>query len=169
MLSFLSGTDIFGKYKLVSDEMVTLRADITSLERQRGFLHRLQELRTEIRALTEERGHLQTQIEADVEKQNSDQNTCSRRSACSLAIVEDVIDRKALLSVSPNEAGHLEFKVRSDESGNATSAISIHLCKLLCTPSRWFCCARTWTTNILASSTMTACSSPWMIVRRKTY
>jgi len=57
MLSFLSGTDIFGKYKQVSDEMVTLRADITSLERQRGFLHRLQDLRTEIRALTEERGH----------------------------------------------------------------------------------------------------------------
>lgn len=53
--------------------MVTLRADITSLERQRGFLHRLQELRTEIRTLGEERGHLQTQIEADVEKQNSDQ------------------------------------------------------------------------------------------------
>jgi uncharacterized protein YydD (DUF2326 family) len=37
MLSFLSGTDVFGKYKQVSDEMVTLRADITSLERQRGF------------------------------------------------------------------------------------------------------------------------------------
>jgi hypothetical protein len=34
---------------------VILRADITSLERQRGFLHRLQELRKEIRALTEER------------------------------------------------------------------------------------------------------------------
>ena len=55
-LSFLSGTDVFSKYKQVSDEMVMLRADITSLERQRGFLHRLQELRTDIRALTEARG-----------------------------------------------------------------------------------------------------------------
>jgi uncharacterized protein YydD (DUF2326 family) len=52
MLSFLSGTDVFTKYKQVSDEMVTLRADITSFEHQRGFLHRLQELRTDIRALT---------------------------------------------------------------------------------------------------------------------
>jgi chromosome segregation ATPase len=50
-------------------------ADITSLERQRGFLHRLQELRKEIRALTEERGNLQAQIEANVEKQNSDQDS----------------------------------------------------------------------------------------------
>lgn len=135
MLSFLSGTDIFGKYKQISDEMVTLRADITSLERQRGFLHRLQELRTEIRTLTEERGQLQTQIEADVEKQNSDQN--SLFSAIRLffsEIVEEVIDRKALLSVSPNQAGHLEFKVDIlDERGNATSADLGHTYrKLLC-------------------------------------
>ena len=75
MLSFLSGTDVFSKYKQVSDDMVTLRADITSLERQRGFLHRLQDLRTDIRALTEERGRLQTQVEADVEKQNSDKSS----------------------------------------------------------------------------------------------
>lgn len=135
MLSFLSGTDIFGKYKQVSDEMVTLRADITSLERQRGFLHRLQDLRTEIRALTEERGHLQTEIEGDVEKQNSDQG--SLFSAIRLffsEIVEEVIDRKALLSVSPNQAGHLEFKAEIlDESGNATSAhFGYTYRKLLC-------------------------------------
>lgn len=135
MLSFLSGTDVFGKYKQVSDEMVTLRADIAYLERQRGFLHRLQELRAEIRALTEERGHLQTLVEADVEMQNSDQN--SLFSAIRLffsEIVEEVIDRKALLSVSPNQAGHLEFKAEIlDESGNATSADLGHTYrKLLC-------------------------------------
>jgi uncharacterized protein YydD (DUF2326 family) len=135
MLSFLSGTDIFGKYKQVSDEMVMLRADITSVERQRGFLHRLQELRTEIRALAEERGHLQTLIEADVEKQNSDQNSLFSSIRLFFSeIVEEVIDRKALLSVSPNQAGHLEFKAEIlDESGNATSADLGHTYrKLLC-------------------------------------
>lgn len=135
MLSFLSETDIFGKYKQVSDEMVTLRADITSLERQRGFLHRLQELRGEIRVLIEERGHLQTQIEANVEKQNSDQNSLfSAIRVFFSEIVEEVIDRKALLSVSPNQAGHLEFKAEIlDESGNATSADLGHTYrKLLC-------------------------------------
>lgn len=135
MLSFLSGTDIFGKYKQVSDEMVTLRADITSLERQRSFLHRLQELRTEIRAQTEEYGHLQTQIEADVEKQNSDQNSLfSAIRVFFSEIVEEVIDRKALLSVSPNKVGHLEFRAEIlDESGNTTSADLGHTYrKLLC-------------------------------------
>lgn len=134
-LSFLSGTDVFNKYKRVADEMVTLRADITSLERQREFLHRLQELRTEIRALSEERGHLQTQIEENVEKQNSDKTSLfSTIRLFFNEIVEDVIDRKALLSVSPNHKGHLEFKAEIlDESGNATSADMGHTYrKLLC-------------------------------------
>ena len=74
-LSFLSDTDIFNKYKQIANEIVTLRADITSLERQRGFLHRLQELRAEVRSLNEELGHLQTQIESDVEQQNSDKDS----------------------------------------------------------------------------------------------
>jgi uncharacterized protein YydD (DUF2326 family) len=134
-LSFLSGTDVFSKYKQVSDEMVTLRSDITSLERQRGFLHRLQELRTDIRALAEERGHLQTGIEADVEKQNSDKTSLfSTIRLFFNEIVEEVINRKALLSVSPNQLGHLEFKAEIlDESGNATSADLGHTYrKLLC-------------------------------------
>lgn len=135
MLSFLSETDIFGKYRQVSDEMVTLRADITSLERQRGFLHRLQELRADIRAMTEACGHLQTQIEVDVENQNSDPNSLfSLIRVFFSEIVEEVIDRKALLSVSPNQVGHLEFKAEIlDESGNATSAdLGYTYRKLLC-------------------------------------
>ncbi len=56
VLAFLSSTDVFLKYKKVSDDMVTLRADIEMLERQKGFLHRLQELRAEIRTLKDECG-----------------------------------------------------------------------------------------------------------------
>lgn len=134
-LTFLSGTDVFSKYKQVSNEVVTLRADITSLERQRGFLHRLQELRTEIRTLGEERGHLQTQIEANVEKQNSEQESLFSTIRLFFSeIVEEVINRKALLSVSPNKEGHLEFKAEIlDEAGNSTSADLGHTYrKLLC-------------------------------------
>ena len=134
-LSFLSGTDVFAKYKRVSDEMVTLRADIMSLERQRGFLHRLQELRAEIRTLTEECRHLQTQIEADVEQQNTDKTSLFSVIRLFFSeVVEEVIERKALLSVSPNQSGHLEFKAEIlDESGNTTSADLGHTYrKLLC-------------------------------------
>lgn len=124
LLSFLSSTDVFNKYKEVSNEIVSLRADITALERQRGFLHRLQELRGEIRTLNEDLGHLQTQIESDVEEQNSDKRSLFSSIRIFFSeIVEEVIDRKALLSASPNQAGHLEFKAEIlDKSGNATSA-----------------------------------------------
>jgi len=135
MLSFLSGTDTFNKYKQLSNEMVTLRAEITSLENQRGHLQRLQELRTEIRALTEGCRYLQEQIEANVEKQDSDQESLFSTIRIFFSeIVEEVIDRKALLSVTPNQAGHLEFKADIlDESGNATSAGLGHTYrKLLC-------------------------------------
>ena len=135
MLAFLSATDIFSKYKQVSDEMVGLRADITSLERQRGQLTRLQELRTEIRTITEDLGQLQIQIEADVEQQNSDKKSLFSTIRIYFSeLVEAVIDRKALLSVSPNKEGHLDFKADIlDESGNATSADMGHSYrKLLC-------------------------------------
>jgi len=135
ILSFLSETDALGKYKQVTDEMVLLRTDITSLENQRRHLHRLQELRAEIRALVEEREHLQAQIQADVEKQNANpESLFSIVLVFFNEIVEEVIDRKALLSVSLNKAGHLEFKAEIlDESGNATSADMGHTYrKLLC-------------------------------------
>ena len=135
ILGYLSDTDAFHKYKAIADEMVTLRASISALDRQRGFLHRLQELRTEIRTLTEDRGHVQTQIEADVEQQNADRNSLfSTIRVFFSEIVEDVIARKALLSVFPNRMGHLQFKAEIlDEDGNATSADRGHTYrKLLC-------------------------------------
>lgn len=135
MLSFLSDTDIFSKYRHVSDELVTLKADIASLEKQRQFLHRLQTLRTEVRALLEEKGQIQLRIESDVEKQNSDSGSLfSSIRVCFSEIVEEVLNRKALLSVAPNQYGHLDFKAEIlDESGNSTSADLGHTYrKLLC-------------------------------------
>ena len=135
MLAFLSATDSFVKYKRVSGELVTLRADIETLERQRDFVHRLQQLRTEIRSLAEEKIHLQTEIEADVEARSADKD--SLFSSIRLyfnEIVEEVIDSKALLSVGVNQQGHLEFRAELlDEAGNATSADRGHSYKkLLC-------------------------------------
>lgn len=135
MLSFLSGTDVFAKYKQVTDGLVTLRADIASLERQRGFLRRLQELRGEIRTLSEESTHLQSQIEANVEAQSA--NNASMFSSIRLffsEIVENVIAHKALLNVFVNKDGHLEFRAEIlDDAGNATSADLGHTYrKLLC-------------------------------------
>ena len=134
-LSYLSETDVFAKFRQISNELVTLKTDIATLERQKEFLHRLQGLRADIRKLTDERGKLQAQIEADVEAQNSENTSLFSRIRLFFSdIVETVIDRKALLSVSPNKEGHLEFKAEIlDESSNATSQDLGHTYrKLLC-------------------------------------
>lgn len=134
-LAFLTESDSFAKYKRLSNDMVTLRADIEALERQRKFLHRLQELRTETRNLTEAISHLQSQIENDVDAQSADEHSLfSQIRLFFNDIVEEVLDRKALLSVSVNNKGHLEFKADIlDETGKATSAGHGHTYrKLLC-------------------------------------
>jgi len=59
-----------------------------------------------------------------VEKQNADSKSLFTSIRLFFSeILEEVIDRKALLSVSPNKEGHLDFKVEIlDESGKSTSA-----------------------------------------------
>lgn len=134
-LAFLSNTEVFTKYKKLSNELVLLRADIEALERQKKHLHRLQELRAEIRILTDQCSHLQSEIESDVEQQNSEKTSLFSQIRLYFSeIVDDVINRKALLSVSPNKEGHLQFKAEIlDESGNSTSADMGHTYrKLLC-------------------------------------
>lgn len=134
-LSFLTGTDPFAKYKQLTDELVSVKTDIAGLERQRSFLHRLQELRTKVRTLAEEKEHLQSQIEEDVERQNADKvSLFSSIRVLFNDVIEEVIDRKALLSVAPNSNGHLEFKAEIlDGAGNVTSADLGHTYrKLLC-------------------------------------
>ena len=135
MLAFLSGTDVFAKYKQVTDDLVTLRTDIATLERQRVFLRRLQELRTAIRTLSEDSTHLQSRIEANVEAQSADNNSFFSSVRLFFSeIVEDVIAHKALLNVFVNKEGHLEFRAEIlDDAGNSTSADLGHTYrKLLC-------------------------------------
>lgn len=134
-LSYLSETDIFIKYKLKSENLVQLRADILALERQKTFIQKLQRLKNEVRALGEEIAALQVKIESDVEKQNSDPSSLfSKIRLYFNEVVERVVARKALLSVSANQYGHLEFTAEIlDEAGNATSAdLGFTYRKLLC-------------------------------------
>jgi uncharacterized protein YydD (DUF2326 family) len=134
-LSYLSEQDIFVKYRTVSDELVVLKADILDFERQRVFLSRLQDLRSEIRTAEKEKVDIQKQIEEDVERQNAIKTSFFNRVRQFFnEIVVAVLDRRALLSVSPNALGHLEFSAGIlDDTGRATSADAGHTYKkLLC-------------------------------------
>lgn len=134
-LSFLNGTDIFLKYRQESDELVTLKADIVSLLRKREYIHHLQELRTGIRAIDEEKGHIQTKIERNVDAQHSSGGSLySTILRYFSEIVQEVIYLPALIDVTANKLGHLKFEAEIlDESENSSSADDGHTYrKLLC-------------------------------------
>ncbi len=123
-LQYLSDSDIFQKYKTIGNELVVLKADVIALERQKEFIYKVQELQKDIRILHDEKEQIRIRVEEDVAKQNSDAHSFFSTSRLFFSgIVEEIIDRKALLSVSVNQQGHLEFKAEIlDESGNTTSA-----------------------------------------------
>jgi uncharacterized protein YydD (DUF2326 family) len=134
-LAFLTGTDTMGKYKRLSADLIALTADIVVLERQRAALHRMTELRAEIRTITEGKNHLQTAIESNLEATNADhEGLFSKIRIFFSEFVEEVLSRKALLSIRVNKAGHLDFNTEIlDEGGNASSADRGHTHrKLLC-------------------------------------
>ncbi len=123
-LAFVSETDVFAKYKHVTDELVTLRTDIAMLDRRRSFLRILNDLHPQVRSVSEELGHLQIRIEQDVEEQNREKTSLFSKVRLYFSeIVEAVSARKALLSVTLNQHGRLEFRAEIlDESANSTSA-----------------------------------------------
>ncbi len=134
-LEYLSDTDIFSRYKLLSNEMVSLKSDIETLSRQRSHLQRLQELRNEVKKLIGEKDLLQVDIESDVADKNAnDESLFSKIRIYFAEIVSEVINRNALLSVTVNTYGHLQFKAEIlNESGQSTSADAGHTYKkLLC-------------------------------------
>lgn len=133
-LSFLSETDVFDKYKRVTDDLVNLKATIKSLENQRRSLQQLQALRSQSRLLEDEKERLRHCIEVDVEKRTTEEGLFRSILLFFNEIVEEVIDHKALLTVATNKIGHLDFKAEIlDESGNTTSAdLGYTYRKLLC-------------------------------------
>lgn len=135
ILSFLSDQDIFHKYKIISNELVALRSEIDLLSQKSDSLRRLKELRSNIRTLSEQKNKLQELIEADIESQSS--NSKSTFSFIRLffnEIIKEVIDRTAILTVSVNQEGHLDFNAEIlDKSGKSSSANLGHTYqKLLC-------------------------------------
>ncbi|WP_400160190.1 DUF2326 domain-containing protein [Arthrobacter sp. BPSS-3] len=135
LFSFLEGSDTLAKYKEVSGQVILLRADISSLERQRDALNEIVHLRQDLRQIQDRKNQLQTAIEQDVRAQAG--NSSSRYQEIQRyfdGIVHSVLDEHALLSVSVTSTGSLEFSADIvDSTGSATSASrGFTFKKLLC-------------------------------------
>lgn len=135
LFNFLEGSDTIEKYKEVSNQVVNVRADITSLERQRTALNKITHLRQEKREVQERKNQLQTAIEQDVQLQSETPSNRYREIQQYFdEIVHTVLDEHALLSVTVTATGSLEFSAEIvDSSGSETSASrGFTFKKLLC-------------------------------------
>ena len=133
-LAFLSETDVFDKYKKLSTELTEVKADVADLHHQRDNLLKLEALRKEIQQTASNCDRLREAVEANVAAQSDKASLYSAVRIYFDEIVKKVLDRNAILSVSLNGEGHLDFKAEIlDAVGNATSADAGHTYrKLLC-------------------------------------
>lgn len=135
LFNFLEGSDTIEKYKEVSNQVVNVRADIASLDRQRTALNKITHLRQEKREVQERKNQLQTAIEQDVQLQSETPSNRYREIQQYFdEIVHTVLDEHALLSVTVTATGSLEFSAEIvDSSGSETSASrGFTFKKLLC-------------------------------------
>lgn len=123
-LAFLGETEVFEKYKELSSKLVEFRAAIETLKARRDGRQKIQALRSQLRMKEEEVNRLSEQVEANVAKENGNiESTFSLVRSYFNQIVNSVVGRRALLSVSPNSNSHLEFTASLlDDNGNVTSA-----------------------------------------------
>lgn len=135
LFEFLEGSDTLSKYKEVSARVIKLRADISSLERQRDALNEIVHLRQEQRQIGERKSQLQTAIEQDVQAHAEDSSSRYREIQQYFDdIVHSVLDEHALLSASVSSTGSIEFSAEIvDSTGSETSASrGFTFKKLLC-------------------------------------
>ncbi|QCE35671.1 DUF2326 domain-containing protein [Acetobacteraceae bacterium] len=109
-LGYLGETDPFRKYKESSHRIAILRGEIQFLKEQKKYFLLLDDLNAKIHSLEKECEDLRSDIELNVREQNTNEESLfSKIRICFSFFSKEVIDKKALLSVSLNKRGHLEF------------------------------------------------------------
>ncbi|MEU4387973.1 DUF2326 domain-containing protein [Promicromonospora sp. NPDC023805] len=122
-LEFLREADSLQKYKELSQELVSQRAELKSLEVRRAAVERLLELRREERAIKEQYGHLETEVEALIGALSSDEESrFGQLRRYFTEIVHEVLGQNAVLAIKMNSRGGLEFAAEFiGDGGTATS------------------------------------------------
>lgn len=135
-LSYIKDSDHISKYKTLSDELVTLKADVEILERQKEHLGRMREISQTINKYKDELAQLQHAIDNDlVDSQSSKKiGIFSNIRQYFNEIIDFVIGENAVLRASLNAQGHVDFHAEIiGKGGKLTSADSGNTYKkLLC-------------------------------------
>ncbi|MFG1660983.1 DUF2326 domain-containing protein [Micromonospora chersina] len=122
-LDFLRNSNSLDKYKALSLELSNLQGELSVLEAKRNAAARLAELRRQQRSLAEEFGHLQTEVETQIEEISRDEESrFGRLRRYFTQIIYDVLGQNAIIAIRMNGQGGLDFTAEFvGNSGVATS------------------------------------------------
>lgn len=112
ILSYLQGSDSFDKFRSLSKELISLKSNIEELERRAKFNRQQRDAASEIKLATGEFDELVNKVEDDRASQLTGEkdNIISNTIRFLNDIMEKVIHKDALLSVTTNSKGNLEFE-----------------------------------------------------------
>lgn len=134
-LEYLRSEDVFDKYKALSSEVATLAAEVSLLKRQHNILTNLQTKRRELREARADYAALQGIAEQALRQVSQERKSLlSKAREYFSSQVKAVLGRDAILAVTLNGEGNLEFKtdfVDGDEF-STSEADGTSFKKLLC-------------------------------------
>ncbi len=122
-LEFLRESESLAKYKELSKDLAAVQSEINSLELRREAASRLTELRQQQRDLTVEYGHLQTEVEREIDQVSKDEGSrFANLRRYFTEIIHSVLGQDAILAMRLNAQGGLDFTAEFlGETGVATS------------------------------------------------
>lgn len=110
-LEYLRSEDVFDKYRTLSAEVANMAAEVALLKRQHNTLSDIQDKRRELREARATYAELQGVAERELRKASQDRTSLlSSVRAYFSSQLKDVLGRDAILSVTLNGEGNLEFR-----------------------------------------------------------
>ncbi|HFU76870.1 MAG TPA: DUF2326 domain-containing protein [Arcobacter sp.] len=133
-LYFLKDTGAIEKYKILSNKLINLEAELVTLKNQEQKLIEYEDAKIKVEELQREINNNRIAIANNVKESKDRESIYSKIKLSFNSIIKNILDKEALISISQNEAGNLDFKEEIlDSKGNQTSeSDGITYKKLLC-------------------------------------
>jgi len=123
-LFFLKDSGAIEKYKTLSNKLIALEAKILTLKNQESKLLKYEEAKIKLEKLQGEIDKNRLSIANSVKESKNRESIYSQIKLNFNAIIKSVLDKEALISISQNSEGNLDFKAEIlDSRGNKTSKV----------------------------------------------
>ncbi|NOZ89857.1 MAG: DUF2326 domain-containing protein [Epsilonproteobacteria bacterium] len=121
-LYFLKDSGAIEKYKTLSNKLVELEAEFLTLKNQESRLLEYEDAKIKLEEIKREIDKNRLAIANSVKESKNRESIYSQIKLNFNAIIKSVLDKEALISISQNAEGNLDFKAEIlDNNGNKTS------------------------------------------------